>query len=163
MPDNPSLEGLSEETQAYIRSLRAEAARYRTERNDANTKLAEVSTKYAESGSLLQAANTQLSELSAVKDSNDKNAADLAKVQAERERDSIAWAAGLTPEDATRLQGNTAEELKADAEKLAARLGATKGRPNLPKDDAAGSQQGTPDPGKESPIRKAFVDAGLVQ
>jgi uncharacterized coiled-coil DUF342 family protein len=163
MTDNPSLDGLSDETQSYIRSLRAEAARYRTERNDANTKLTEVTTKYAESGSLLQTANTQLSELSAIKDTSEKNAADLAKVTAERERENIAWAAGLTPEDATRLQGATPEELKADAEKLAARLGPNGRRTPLPKDPAAGSQQGTPKPGTEDPIRAAFAKAGLVR
>lgn len=162
MTDNPSLDGLSDETQSYIRSLRAEAARYRTERNDANTKLTEVTTKYAESGSLLQTANTQLAELSAVKDSNDKNAADLAKANALRERDSIAWAAGLTPEDADRLKGATPEELKADAAALAARLG-TKGRTVLTKDGAAAGSTGSTPPGDEDPIRKAFADAGLLQ
>lgn len=161
MTDNPSLDGLSDETQSYIRSLRAEAARYRTERNDANTKHAEIATKYAEAGSLLQTANTQLSELSAIKDTNEKNAADLAKVTEDRTREKIAWAAGLAPEDAPRLQGASADEWKADAEALAKRLGPGAGRTTIPKDPAAGTQSGTP--ATESPIRKAFVDAGLVQ
>lgn len=165
MTDNPTLDGLSEETQSYIRSLRAEAARYRTERNENQTKLAEVTSKYAEAGSLLQTANASLSELSAIKDANEKNAADLAKVTALRERETIAWAAGLTPEDAGRLQGATAEELKADAAKLAARVIPANGRRPavIPKDPAAGTGVQTPEPGDENPIRKAFADVGLIQ
>lgn len=161
MTDNPTLDGLSEETQSYIRSLRSEAARYRTERNEVQTKLAEVSTKYAESGSLLQAANTRLDEFSAIKDASEKNAADLARVSTERERERIAWAAGLTPEDAPRLQGKDATEWETDAKALASRLGGK--RPVLPKDGAADRSGGTPNPGDENPIRKAFADSGLIQ
>lgn len=164
MTDNPTLDGLSEETQSYIRSLRAEAARYRTERNENATKLAEVSTKYAESGSLLQVANTKLDEFSAIKDVAEKSSADLAALQAVHARESVAWAAGLTPEDAPRLQGANETEWKADAEKLAARLGPANGRRTvpIPKDGAADRSGGTPNPGDEDPIRKAFRDSGLI-
>jgi chromosome segregation ATPase len=161
MSDNFSIDGLPEETQNYIRSLRSEAAKYRTERNEVQTKLTEVTTKYAESASAMQAANTKLDELSAIKDASEKNAADLAKLTALRERETIAWSAGLTVEDAARLQGANADELKADAEKLAARLG-TKGRVPIPKDGAAPESGKTDDVGNEDPIKKAFRDAGLL-
>lgn len=156
-----SIADLPQETQDYIRSLRSEAAKYRTERNDEAAKAAELATKYAEAGSLLQKANQDLSELSAVKDANEKNSADLAKTTSELERARIAWEAGLTPEDIPRLQGSTPEELKADAEKMAARLGAG-GRRTPPKDPAAGGTPSGDGAGKNDGIRKAFEDAGLL-
>lgn len=156
-----SISDLPQETQDYIRGLRSEAAKYRTERNEKANEAAELATKYAEAGSLLQKANQDLSELSAVKDANEKNSADLAKTAAQLERDRIAWAAGLTPEDAPRLQGSTPEELKADAEKMAVRLN-TGGRRTPPKDPAAGGGTPPEGAGKNSGIRKAFEDAGLL-
>lgn len=162
MTENTSLDGLSEETQSYIRSLRAEAARYRTERNENQTKLAEVTAKYAEAGSLLQTANTKLDELSAIKDTNETNSAELARVKALHERETIAWDAGLTREDAARLVGSTPEELKADAAKLAARVVPSNGRRPVPPDPAADRNGVTPGPDEENPIKKAFRDAGMI-
>jgi chromosome segregation ATPase len=162
MPDNPSLEGLSEETQTYIRSLRSEAARYRTERNDYQAKYADVNTKYTEAGNLLSQANTKLDQLATVESTAEENAKALATLTEQQERDRIAWGAGLTPEDSERLKGKTKEEWQADATALAARLNPGGRRPpqTLPKDPAAGN--GPAGDGSEDPIRAAFASAGLL-
>jgi chromosome segregation ATPase len=161
MTDNPTIDHLPEETQTYIRQLRSEAAKYRTERNDFQTKYNEVNTKYTEAGNLLQQANTQLDKFATLESTAEENAKRLAELEQVRQRESIAWEAGLTPEDAGRLQGANADEWKADAEKLAARLNPS-GRRRLTPDPAAAGAQDTVIPGNEDPIRKAFLDAGVL-
>ena len=161
MTDNPSLDGLSEETQTYIRSLRSEAAKYRTERNEYQTKYNEVNSKYTEAGNLLQQANQKLDQYATLESTAEENAKTLATLTEQQKRDQIAWAAGLTPDDSGRLQGSNEDEWKADAEKLAQRLAPNGRRTNLSKDPAAG-KSGDVNPGDEDPIRKAFADQGLL-
>lgn len=158
MPDNPSLDGLPEETQAYIRSLRTESARYRTERNEYRDKYNDVNSKYTESGTLLQQANTKLDQYATLESTAEENARKAAELEQNQAKALVAWNAGLTPEDVERIKGEKPEEWEADAAKLAARLGGSRPRP-LPKDGAA--PEGTPPP-KSNPIRDAFAKAGLV-
>jgi len=162
MTDNQTIDHFTEEAQTYIRQLRSEAARYRTEKNEYQAKYNEVNTKYTEAGNLLQQANTQLDKFATLESTAEENAKRLAELEQTRQRESIAWEAGLTPEDAGRLQGANADEWKADAEKLAARLSPSgRRRTNLAPDPAALSGEPTI-PGNEDPIRKAFSDAGLI-
>lgn len=160
MPDNPTLDGLPEDTQAYIRSLRTENARYRTERNDYRDKYNDVNSKYTEAGTLLSQANQKLDQYTTLESTAEEHAKKLAELTEQQKRDRIAWGAGLTPEDSERLKGANEDEWKADAAALAARLNPG-GRRTLPKDPAAG-KGGNTEPGDENPIRKAFADAGLV-
>lgn len=160
MTDTQSIDHLPEETQTYIRQLRSEAAKYRTEKNDYQTRYNEVSAKYTEAGNLLQQANTQLDKFATLESTAEENAKRLAELEQTRQRESIAWEAGLTPEDAGRLQGANADEWKADAEKLAARLNSSSRRRLAPDPAAAGGEPVIP--GNEDPIRKAFSDAGLL-
>ncbi len=162
MTDNPTLDGLPEETQNYIRSLRSEAARYRTERNDFQTKYTEVNGKYTEAGQLLAQANQKLDALATVESTAEEKAKEAATLAEQQKRDRIAWAAGLTPEDSERLKGSNEDEWKADAAALAARLnpGGRRAPQTLPKDPAAGKPPAGD--GSDNPIRAAFADAGLL-
>jgi len=160
MTDNQSIDHFTEEAQTYIRELRSEAARYRTEKNDYQRRYNEVSTKYTEAGNLLQQANTQLDKFATLESTAEENAKRLAELEQTRQREAIAWEAGLTPEDAGRLQGSNADEWKADADKLAARLNPSGRRRLTPDPAAAGGEPVIP--GDENPIRKAFTDAGLL-
>lgn len=158
MSDDRSIADLPEETQSYIRNLRAEAAQYRTQRNDAQTELANVTTKYTEAGGLLKTANEKLDEYSAYKDTAEKLSADLAQRDENLGRvNTWAEALGIDLDDAKRLQGTTPEEWKADAEKLAPKF--TSKSPRVPKNPGAGD----PPSGEstEDPISKAFREIGL--
>jgi len=162
MTDNPTLDGLPEETQAYIRSLRTENARYRTERNDYRDKYNDVNSKYTEAGTLLSQANQKLDQFATLETTAEENARKLAELTEQQKRDRIAWGSGLTPEDSERLKGSNEDEWKADAAALAARLNPGGRRPpqTLPKDPAAGKPPAGD--GNENPIRAAFHDAGLL-
>lgn len=160
MPDNPTLDGLPEETQAYIRSLRTENARYRTERNDYRDKYNDVNSKYTEAGNLLAQANTKLDQYATLESTAEEKAKEAARLAQEQTKARIAWDAGLTPEDVDRIKGENEDEWKTDAAKLAQRLGPQ--RRVLNKDDAAnGGGGGTPTP-NTNPIREAFAKAGLL-
>lgn len=160
MSDNPSLDGLPEETQAYIRSLRTESARYRTERNDLRDKYNDVNAKYTEAGTLLSQANTKIDQFATLESTAEQNARRAAELEQAQAKSLVAWKAGLTPEDVDRIKGEKPEEWEADAKTLAERLGGARPRP-LPKDGAAPEGNGTPVP-KSNPIRDAFAKAGLV-
>lgn len=157
MPDNPTLDGLPEDVQKYIRELRSEAASYRTERNDYRNKFTEVSTKYAESGTLLEQANAKLDKFATVESVAEDNAKRAAELEQKYAKATIAWDAGLSKDDVDRIKGDKPEEWQSDAAELAKRIGKTPR--TLPKDDAA--RAATPSAGKENPILKAFEDAGF--
>lgn len=158
MSDDRSINDFPEEAQAYIRELRAENARYRTERNDLRTQKTEFETKYTEAGQLLKTANEKLDEFSAAKDTAEKLSADLAAKDEAFGKVSVwAEALGVDLKDADRLKGSNAEEWKADAEALAPRF--TNKPAGVPKNPGAGEP---PKGGAtEDPISKAFSEAGL--
>jgi predicted nucleic acid-binding Zn-ribbon protein len=159
MAENRDISSFPQDAQDYIRELRSEAAGYRTERNDYRTKYTEVNGKYTEAGQLLQAANTRLDEFSAAQDAAEKSSTEVATLNEQVQRvNTWAEALGVDLSDASRLQGKTVEEWKADAEKLAPRFLAQNGPAGVPKNPAAGSKAKEP---TEDPFSKAFSDAGL--
>lgn len=160
MSDNPTLDGLPEDMQTYIRSLRTENARYRTERNDYRDKYNDVSSKYTEAGNLLAQANQKLDQFATLESTAEETAKRAGEFETKHAKAMAAWGAGLTPEDIDRIQGTTPEEWKADAEKYAARIGATGRRTNLPPDPAAGGDLTTPP--ENDPITEAFRKKGLI-
>jgi len=145
-----SIDHLDEETQTYIRSLRSENAKFRTEKND-------FQTKYAESAGLMADANKKLEEFGALQSTHEKFLTEFEKEKDRANRLAAVAKFKLDPdEDLERLKGSTLEELTADAEKLAVRLGGVK--PSIPLDPAAKDKPEAP---KIDPIAKAFKDAGL--
>lgn len=97
----------------YVRSLRAEAAKYRTEAK-ANADAAKRLAEFEES---------QKSEQQKVAERAE--AAERRAVEAESRalRLQIAADKGLTPKQAARLRGSSEEELSADADELLAEFG----------------------------------------
>lgn len=150
MTDDKTIDHLDAETQTYIRSLRSENARFRTEKND-------FQSKYNDSASLMAEANKKLGEFETLQSTYEKT---LTEIEKEKDRSNRLAAVAkfkLDPdEDMDRLKGSTLEELTADAEKLAARLGGVK--PVIPLDPAAKEKPAAP---KVDPIAQAFKDAGL--
>lgn len=160
MADNRSIDSFPEEAQAYIRELRSENAQYRTERNTYRDEATELRNKYTEAGQLLKTANDNLSELSAIKDTNETNAKALAEKTEAFDRLVAAAKFKLDPEDAGRLQGSNLAEWTKDAESLAQRMGVNKPA-GVPKNPGAGAPtNGTPP--KEDGITAAFRTAGLL-
>lgn len=106
---------LPEWAQKERSQLRSEAARYRTERNDLRASVEDMQKKLAE-------AKTQDDIDAAV--SEWKGKVEQLEAAAQREKDvlSALEAAHLSPEYAEFLHGNTAEELKASAERLAGKV-----------------------------------------
>lgn len=107
---------LPEWAQKERSQLRSEAARYRTERNELRTSVEDMQKKLSE-------AKTQEDIDAAV--SEWKGKVEQLEAAAQREKDVISAleAARLSPEYAEFLHGNTAEELKTSAERLASKLG----------------------------------------
>lgn len=153
MTETRSIEDFSPEAQAYIKELRSESAQYRTERNTFRDKSTEFENKYSEAGAALKAANEKFAEFSALPDKVETLNKSNAELATKLQRQEIAWANGLTPDDAPRLQGATPEEWTKDAEGLAARLGKPRG---LTPDPAAGK---TPADPPKDPILAAFDKA----
>lgn len=150
MTESGSLEGFPPEAVSYIKDLRNEAAQYRTERN-------EVRAKYDEAGDLLKNANTRLADFDKVKSDYEKTLTDNASLEGKFNRLSIAAKYGI-PDEADRLKGTTPEELEADAESFAAKLG-TK-TPGIRRDAAAGGK--APEAVEVDPITEAFRAKGLL-
>lgn len=150
MSDDLSLDSLPENTQEYIRELRKEAARYRTERNELNT-------KYTEAGNLLAEANKRLDEFSAMETRLEEETNKNLGLSTKYDKLRAAAKFGI-PEEVDRLQGSTYEEWETDAESLSAKL--KTGKTVLPKDPAAGDKPS--DPSATDPLVKAFRDAGYV-
>jgi predicted nucleic acid-binding Zn-ribbon protein len=145
-----SIEHLDAETQKYIRDLRAENARFRTEKND-------LSTKYTEAGNLIAEANTKLDGFAKLQGEHEKFLADNAKLQDSYNRVSAAAKHKLDPDEwGDRLKGSTLEELIADAAKIAPTVS---GKPSIPVDPAAGGAP--PAAPTVDPITAAFKRAGL--
>jgi hypothetical protein len=105
---------LPEQAQAEIRRTRAEAARYRTERNGLQTKVQEFE----------DASKTQ-----AQKDREEREAlaVENATLKADKLRAEVAADKGLTLKQARRLQGSTRDELEKDADELLTEFGGGNG------------------------------------
>lgn len=150
MPGDLSLEGLPEDAVNYIKTLRQEAARYRTERN-------EVKTKYEEAGTLLKTANSKLDEFSAMEDQLETTVKERTELQTNFDKLRAASKFGI-PDEVDRLKGKSYEEWEKDAEDLAVKLGTRK--PTLSKDAAAKEAPKTST--KADPIAAAFREKGLL-
>jgi chromosome segregation ATPase len=150
MTEEKTIDHLDAETQGYIRALRSENAKFRNEKND-------FQTKYTESASLMAEANKKLSEFETLQSTHEKALTEIEKEKDRANRLTAVAKFKLDPEeDLDRLKGSTVEELLADAEKLAARLGGVK--PSIPLDPAAKEKPKAPE---VDPITQAFKDAGL--
>lgn len=149
MPDDLSLDGLPDDTVNYIKSLRQEAARYRTERN-------EIKTKYEDAGTLLATANSKLDEFSAMETQLETTVNQQTELQTNFDKLRAAAKFGI-PEEVDRLKGSKYEEWEADAESLAVKLGNRK--PTITKDAAATEK---PKPPKSDPITEAFRKEGWL-
>lgn len=149
MSENLSLEGLSDDIVKYIKDLRGEAARYRTERN-------EVQAKYDDAGGLLKQANTKLDALSAIEDQLESTVKERTELSTNYDKLRAAAKFGI-PEEVDRLKGSSYDEWEKDAEGLAEKIGPRK--TSTPKDPAAGDQ---PKPTKRDPILEAFRAGGYA-
>lgn len=152
-----SIDHLDEETQAYIRQLRTESGRHRTERNEARAERDRLNEKYSEAGELLKAANEKVGEFQGLESTVEETAKAHEELRLKREKELAAWKAGLLPDDVDRIKGESAEDWEKDAAELATRLG--RKVPGIPRDPAAGD----PDdgPAKKDPIAEAFREAGF--
>ena len=152
MPDENSIDSFPEDAQRMIRELREEAARHRVGKQETSTRATEFEAKYTEAGDLLKAANEKLTSFDTLTEKHEKMLAESATLQDNYNRLQAASEFGISAH-ANRLQGNTLDELKADAESLSKTLGA--GR--LPKDPAAGSKPAaTPSDALKEQLRNAF-------
>ena len=78
----------------------------------------------------------EMSEAEKLKADNAVLAAKLEQIESDALRNRVATEAGLSPELAARLQGDTEEDLAADAKRLAEMVGATKRAATPPVGDA---------------------------
>lgn len=149
MADDFDINELPDAARDYIKSLRAESARYRIERN-------EFRDKYTEAGTLIEQANQKVDKASEwetkVSDLETKNG-DL-----EKKLGKLTAAAKFgIPDEVDRLKGSTPEEWEEDAKSLSEKFGSKP--PGIPKDPAAGEKPKDP---KDDPITRAFRDAGVL-
>lgn len=149
MPDDFNLDELPDGAQKYIRDLRAESARYRTERND-------FRDKYAGAGDALREANQRIEAAKEWETKYESLLTDNSKLSSQYDRLRAAAKFGIS-EEADRLKGEKYEDWEDDARALAEKFGSKK--PELPKDPAA---QEPPKEPKDDPITKAFRDAGIL-
>lgn len=150
MADEFNMAELPNSAQDYIRSLRTENARYRTERND-------FKDKYADAGEALREAGAKVSEFTKFQEDHEKLVTEKSAIEAKFNRLSVASEFGIASH-ADRLKGSTMDELKTDAEALAKQFGAK--TPGVPKDPAAGKPP-VDYAGKANPLAQAFRDAGF--
>jgi len=143
------LSELPANAQEYIRELRRESAKYRTERNDFRDKIAERDEAVRE-------ANKKFEDFDRLREDHEKTLADNSKLNLENGRMKAAGKAGIF-EHYDRIQGEKPEDWEKDASELAEKFG-TKKPPGVPKDDAAGNNPGEP---KSSPLAEAFRKAGF--
>lgn len=146
---------LPDKAQEYIRNLRRESAKYRTERNEARDKI-------VERDEAVRQANEKFKEFDKVQSDYEKSLAENSRLLDENGRMKAAGEAGVFT-DWNRLQGKSADEWAEDAKGLAGRLSGAQGgdedkKPGVNKDDAATKK---PAEGKESPLAKAFREAGF--
>jgi hypothetical protein len=149
MADDFDMSELSNGAQDYIRELRKENAKYRTERND-------YRDKYADAGEALREAATKVSDYTSFQETHEKTLAEKAAIESKFNRLSVAAEFGIAAH-ADRLKGSTVEELKTDAASLAETFG--KVAPGVRKDVAAGDPPAGSE--KPNPYKEAFKRAGL--
>lgn len=114
----------------YVKALRAESAKHRTEAKALAQRLAELE------GAKTQSEQAALAEQGRFKELYEKSAAELKALQAERDelrtqslRQRVGMEAGLPPALIERLKGATEEELRSDAEALKALIPPTQAAP----------------------------------
>jgi hypothetical protein len=113
-PEPGGAEGAQEDKQQtlfdaeYVRKLRAEAAKYRTEAKQA----AEKARQWDEHS------EAQKSELEKAREAAQQAQAELQEARGEALRARVAASKGLPPALADRLRGTTEEEVEADADAL---------------------------------------------
>jgi len=118
-PVEPKVKLTYEELEAEVAKTRREAARNRIGKNEEREK----AEKYDE---LMKA---QMSELDREKAEKAEIRAELAKLHLEKAQDRVAKKAGLDPDLADRIKGNTEAEMLADAKALAAKAPAKAAAP----------------------------------
>lgn len=114
-PAAAGIEAFPTEAQDLIRSLRQEAASYRTKYQEAKP-LAEKAKELEDAGK---------TELQRITEELTQYRTRATQLEAENLRSQVAAAKGLTPAQAKRLAGTTEEELMADADELITTFGAT--------------------------------------
>jgi hypothetical protein len=97
---------------AYVKKLRAEAAKYRTEAKE----LAGKAQKFDE------ITESQKSELQKAQEAAQRAEQELEQARTEMLRTKVAAAKGLPASIADRLRGSTAEEMEADADAMLAEI-----------------------------------------
>lgn len=140
---------------AYVKKLRDEAAKHRTEAAANKAAAEELAALKAAQQSADEVAKTEAQKTA------DRLAAlesELATERAEKLRAQVAAAKGLTPAMARRLAGATREELEADAEELLADIG-TKYAPKsaTPEQTGAGATGEPPAAGPSLEMAQALT------
>lgn len=108
---DPEKEMTVEELKAELAKTRREAAKRRVSKNEVEQKLAEY-----EEWKL-----SQMSEVDRLKAEKAETEEELRKYRVEKLQDKVAKKAGLDPDLADRIKGNTEAEMLADARVLAAK------------------------------------------
>lgn len=116
-PATPSSEGAQVFGAEYVQQLRQEAAQYRVARNEEREKVEALQTQLTTMNEQFQAQFQE--QLQAVQQRLEQAEQQAQQAELARLRLEAASQAGLAPELAARLQGATAEELQADAQRLA--------------------------------------------
>jgi hypothetical protein len=150
MADDFDINELPDSARDYIKSLRAESARYRIERND-------FRDKYTEAGTLIEKANEKVDKATEWETKYSDLETKNGDLQKQLGKLTAAAKFGI-PDEVGRLQGTTPEEWEADAKSLSEKFGS--GKPSgIPKDPAAKDK---PEEPKDDPITAAFRAAGVL-
>jgi chromosome segregation ATPase len=150
MADDFDINELPDAARDYIKSLRAESARYRIERND-------FRDKYTEAGTLIEQANQKVDQ--ATEWETKYSTLETKNGDLEKQLGKLTAAAKFgIPDEVDRLKGSTPEEWEADAQSLAEKFGSNKPT-GIPKDPAAKDK---PEDPKDDPITAAFRAAGVL-
>jgi len=124
--------------EAYVKEIRAEAARYRTSAKELADRLKEFEDR-------------DKSDLEKLTDTATTAEQRAAKAEARLARIDVCHEVGLDPKHAGRLQGSTPEELKQDAEEFRKALG---GEARVAFDGGA-REKSAPTGGMDAVIRRA--------
>lgn len=124
MSDQPEQRAKSDEQfdAEYVRSLRSEAKKWRMRARDAEAQLGDLRDKPAAPAEAAKAPVVEADGVDDLRAELERMKADLAAKDAALLRQRIASEVNLPPRLAARLQGNTEEELRADAEALKSEL-----------------------------------------
>lgn len=156
------ISSLDEDTQNYIRSLREEAKTNRLKASEAEAKVTERDTAVQAASAKIDELTAKVTESSGLQDQYAQALSARAEAELKLTRTTAAIEAGLPHTFAERLQGDSADALKADAEAFKAALGTTptKTKGEVAFDRTHGNGPGAP--AELDPIRSA-IQAHLLQ